>query len=166
MSSRLVSQQPSRKNPVMGFIEQTSSRSPRTFRGPLGRPPPFPLSSLNILRLPHRGQTPNAGNRQQSPGCTPEYVGKKIEAKEAAIRPARRRITAVSRSSPASGVYTRSPAALIAASTRRKRPRCCAAAGAAAGSSHSLSSAGVRPKVATSVRCRRAHPGRRPFVSL
>ena len=38
----------SRKNPVLGFIEQTSSRSPRTFRGALGRPPPFPLSSLSI----------------------------------------------------------------------------------------------------------------------
>jgi hypothetical protein len=47
-SSRLVLQQPSRKNPVLGFIEQTSSRSPRTFRGALGRPPPFPLSSLSI----------------------------------------------------------------------------------------------------------------------
>src|SRR5277367_1147311 len=47
-SSRLVLQQPSRKNPVLGLIEQTSSRSPRTFRGALGRPPPFPLSSLSI----------------------------------------------------------------------------------------------------------------------
>ena len=41
----------SRKNPVLGFIEQTSSRSPRTFRGALGRPPPFPLSSLEHCRL-------------------------------------------------------------------------------------------------------------------
>jgi hypothetical protein len=48
MSSRLVSQQPSRKKPVMGVKEQTSSRSPRTFRGALGRPPPLALSSLNI----------------------------------------------------------------------------------------------------------------------
>jgi hypothetical protein len=47
-SSRLVSQQPSRKNPVMGFIEQTSSRSPSTLRGGLRRPPPLPLSSLSI----------------------------------------------------------------------------------------------------------------------
>jgi len=38
MSSRLVLQQPSRKNPVMGFIEQSSSRSPRTFLGACGRP--------------------------------------------------------------------------------------------------------------------------------
>src|SRR6266550_5020376 len=49
MSSRLVSQQPSRKNPVMGFIEQSSSRSPRTFRGPVGRSPLFQLSSLSIV---------------------------------------------------------------------------------------------------------------------
>src|SRR5439155_6835193 len=48
MSSRPVSQQPSRKNPVMGFIEQTSSRSPSTLRGVPGRPPPLPLSSLSI----------------------------------------------------------------------------------------------------------------------
>ena len=47
-SPPLVLQQPSRKNPVLGSIEQTSSRSPRTFRGELGRPPPFPLSSLSI----------------------------------------------------------------------------------------------------------------------
>ena len=32
----------------MGFIEQSSSRSPRTFLGAFGRPPPFPLSSLSI----------------------------------------------------------------------------------------------------------------------
>ena len=32
MSSRPVSQQPSRKNPVIGLIEQTSSRSPSTLR--------------------------------------------------------------------------------------------------------------------------------------
>jgi hypothetical protein len=32
-SSCPVLQQPSRKNPVMGFIEQTSSRSPSTMRG-------------------------------------------------------------------------------------------------------------------------------------
>src|SRR5206468_10044824 len=48
MSSRPVSQQPSRKNPVIGLIEQTSSRSPSTLRGVLGRPPPLPLSSLSI----------------------------------------------------------------------------------------------------------------------
>jgi hypothetical protein len=43
-SSRPVSQQPSRKNPVMGFIEQISSRPPSTLRGVLGRSPPLPLS--------------------------------------------------------------------------------------------------------------------------
>lgn len=43
-----VLQQPSRKNPVIGLIEQTSSRSPSTLRGVLGRPPPLPLSSLSI----------------------------------------------------------------------------------------------------------------------
>ena len=48
MSSRPVSQQPSRKNPVIGFIEQISSRSPSTLRGVLGRPPPLPLVSLSI----------------------------------------------------------------------------------------------------------------------
>src|SRR5712664_2364329 len=48
MSSRPVSQQPSLKNPVIGLIEQTSSRSPSTLRGVLGRPPPLPLSSLSI----------------------------------------------------------------------------------------------------------------------
>ena len=48
MSSRPVSQQPSRKNPVMGFIEQTSSRSPSTLRGALRRPPPPPPSSLRM----------------------------------------------------------------------------------------------------------------------
>src|SRR5947209_1202250 len=32
----------------MGFIEQTSSRSPSTLRGVPGRPPPLPLSSLSI----------------------------------------------------------------------------------------------------------------------
>ncbi len=47
-SSCPVSQQPSRKKPVMGLIEQTSSRSPNTLRGVLGRPPPLPLSSLSI----------------------------------------------------------------------------------------------------------------------
>jgi hypothetical protein len=49
MSSRLVSQQPSRKKPVIGLNEQTSSRSPSTFLGSLRRPPPpLPASSLNI----------------------------------------------------------------------------------------------------------------------
>jgi hypothetical protein len=48
-SSRLVSQQPSRKKPVIGFKEQTSSRSPSTFFGSLRLPPPpLPASSLNI----------------------------------------------------------------------------------------------------------------------
>ena len=36
LSSPLVLQQPSRKKPVLGSVEQTSSRSPRTFRGELG----------------------------------------------------------------------------------------------------------------------------------
>src|ERR1700674_323587 len=48
MSSRLVSQHPSRKNPVIGLKEQTSSRSPSTFLGSLRLPPPLPASSLNI----------------------------------------------------------------------------------------------------------------------
>jgi len=44
-----VSQQPSRKNPVLGLIEQTSSRSPSTLQGVPGRPPPtITLSSLSI----------------------------------------------------------------------------------------------------------------------
>ena len=47
-SSRPVSQQPSRKNPVVGFIEQISSRSPSTLRGALRRPPPPPPSSLRM----------------------------------------------------------------------------------------------------------------------
>jgi hypothetical protein len=34
---------PSRKNPVMGFNEQTSSRSPSTLRDDLRRPPPLPM---------------------------------------------------------------------------------------------------------------------------
>jgi hypothetical protein len=47
-SSRPVSQQPSRKKPVMGFMEQSSSRSPSTLRGVFRRPAPLPLSSLSI----------------------------------------------------------------------------------------------------------------------
>jgi len=48
-SSRLVSQHPSRKKPVIGLKEQTSSRSPSTFLGSLRLPPPpLPASSLNI----------------------------------------------------------------------------------------------------------------------
>ena len=47
-SSRPVSQQPSRKKPVMGFIEQSSSRSPSTLRGVFRRPAPLPLSSLSM----------------------------------------------------------------------------------------------------------------------
>src|ERR1700733_12727446 len=47
-SSRLVSQHPSRKKPVIGLNEQTSSRSPSTFLDSLRRPPPLPASSLNI----------------------------------------------------------------------------------------------------------------------
>ena len=48
MSSREVSQQPSRKNPDIGLTEQSSSGSPSTLRAILRRPPPFPLSSLSI----------------------------------------------------------------------------------------------------------------------
>jgi hypothetical protein len=49
MSSRLLSQQPSRKKPVIGLNEQTASRSPSTFLGSSRRPPPpLPASSLNI----------------------------------------------------------------------------------------------------------------------
>ena len=35
----------------MGFVEQSSSRSPRTFLGAFGRPPPFPVSSLSTADL-------------------------------------------------------------------------------------------------------------------
>ncbi len=73
-SSGLVLQQPSRKNPVLGIIEQTSSLSPRTFRGALGRPPPFPLSSLSIANswvsaMPRRGKDtpPKVPNHQGQP---------------------------------------------------------------------------------------------------
>src|SRR6202020_2510696 len=48
MSSRLVSQQQSRKNPVIGLKEQTSSRSPSTFFASRRPPPPLPASSFNI----------------------------------------------------------------------------------------------------------------------
>src|SRR5437899_10272580 len=47
-SSRDVLQQPSRKKPVIGFIEQTSSRSPSTLRAALRQPSPCALSSLSI----------------------------------------------------------------------------------------------------------------------
>jgi hypothetical protein len=50
MSSRLVSQQPFRKKPVIGLIEQSSSFSPNTLREgarPLP-PPPLPLLSLGM----------------------------------------------------------------------------------------------------------------------
>src|SRR5262249_20028582 len=66
MSSRPVSQQPSRKNPVMGFIEHTSSRSPSTLRGVSGRPPPCPLSSLSMAlsaRVNLFRDTPETGTR-------------------------------------------------------------------------------------------------------
>src|SRR5262249_12901879 len=46
-SSALVLQQPSRKKPVIGFIEQISSPSPSTLR-PARRLPPLVLSSLSI----------------------------------------------------------------------------------------------------------------------
>src|SRR6516225_10409072 len=70
MSSRLVLQHLSRKNPVIGFIEQSSSRSPRTFLGALGRPPPFPLSSLSIADPWTAAMSPlpaTAGRRQWAP---------------------------------------------------------------------------------------------------
>src|SRR6516162_11270686 len=70
MSSRLVLQHPSRKNPVKGFIEQSSSRSPRTFLGAFGRPPPFPVSSLSIADLWIAATPPipaTAGRRQWAP---------------------------------------------------------------------------------------------------
>ena len=61
MSSGPVLQQPSRKNPVFGLIEQSSSRSPRTFRGALRRPPPFPLSSLSNANSWIAAMPANAG---------------------------------------------------------------------------------------------------------
>jgi hypothetical protein len=70
MSSRLVLQQPSRKNPVLGFIEQSSRRSPRTFLGACGRPPPFPVSSLSTADLWIAATFPipaTAGRRQWAP---------------------------------------------------------------------------------------------------
>jgi hypothetical protein len=70
MSSRLVLQHPSRKNPAKGFIEQSSSRSPRTFLGAFGRPPPFPLSSLSIADPWTAATSPipaTAGRRQWAP---------------------------------------------------------------------------------------------------
>jgi hypothetical protein len=48
--ARLVSQQPSRKKPVMGLSEQICSGSPRTLRAGF-RPPPLPESSLSITGL-------------------------------------------------------------------------------------------------------------------
>jgi integrase len=63
-------QHPSLKNPVNGFIEQSSSRSPRTFLGAFGRPPPFPLSSLSIADpwTPATFPIPaTAGRRQWAP---------------------------------------------------------------------------------------------------
>ena len=70
MSSRLVLQHPSRKNPVKGFIEQSSSRSPRTFLGAFGRPLPFPPSSLSIAGPWTAATSPipaTAGRRQWAP---------------------------------------------------------------------------------------------------
>jgi hypothetical protein len=70
MSSRFVLQHPSRKNPVMGFIEQSSSLSPRTFLGGFGPPPPFPLSSLSIADPLTAATSPipsTAGRRQWAP---------------------------------------------------------------------------------------------------
>src|SRR5262249_34024430 len=72
MSSRPVSQQPSRNNPVMGFIEPTSSRSPSTLRGVSGRPPPCPLSSLSMTlsaRVSLLRDTPETGIRPHPQAC-------------------------------------------------------------------------------------------------
>jgi hypothetical protein len=72
MSSRLVLQHPSRKNPVKGFIEQSSSRSPRTFLGAFGPPPPFPLSSLSIAAFNDRAIAPvipSKSNRKTPRPC-------------------------------------------------------------------------------------------------
>jgi hypothetical protein len=68
-SSRLVLQQPSRKNPVMGFTEQSSSRSPRTFLGACGRPPPFPVSSLSTADPWIAAAFPYARNRRPPSAC-------------------------------------------------------------------------------------------------
>jgi hypothetical protein len=79
MSSRPVSQQPSRKNPVMGFVEQTSSWSPSTLRGALRRPPPLPLSSLRMARLNYRCHPLGiavlaCGRRALGPGRSRSYL--------------------------------------------------------------------------------------------
>jgi hypothetical protein len=58
MSSRPVSQQPSRKNPVMGFIEQTSSHSASTLRG-----------GLNACRAP--SVLSEAGQHRRARGAPP-----------------------------------------------------------------------------------------------
>src|SRR5580704_9907951 len=51
MSSRLVSQHPSRKKPVIGLNEHTSRRSPSTLREASRRPPSSPTSSgIHISR--------------------------------------------------------------------------------------------------------------------
>jgi hypothetical protein len=58
------------KEPVMGFIEQSSSRSPRTFLGACGRPRSFPVSSLSTADLWIAAAFPipaTAGRRQWAP---------------------------------------------------------------------------------------------------
>src|SRR5579883_1255352 len=51
ISSALVSQQPLRKKPVTGLVEQLSSFSPRTLRDGFRPPPPPRSSPLGIARL-------------------------------------------------------------------------------------------------------------------
>jgi len=88
MSSRPVSQQPSRKNPVIGLIEQTSSRSPSTLQGVPGRtasitvivPSALPSSACGVvdrlpifgeshLRLPTRAAISGSRTLSLSPRC-------------------------------------------------------------------------------------------------
>src|SRR6516165_6254052 len=68
-SSREVSQQPSRKNPVIGLNEQISSRSPSTLRGVPGRSPSFLPVSLSIAANPD-DLHPSVTAIQSLPGLT------------------------------------------------------------------------------------------------
>jgi hypothetical protein len=62
------------QKPVSGLAEQMSSRSTRTFRGALGRPPPFPLSSL-ALPSPGLPLCPaNSGIRRGKDDCASEGI--------------------------------------------------------------------------------------------
>jgi len=61
-----VSQQPLRKNPVIGLVEQVSSRSPSTLRDGLRPlPPPSLLPSSNGMTVSPRASLPG-GN---TPAC-------------------------------------------------------------------------------------------------